>query len=55
MNEGINFTEFNIQMSTADPNLPLARVRYDLALLGATHIETVPIESCIPGLDAIDF
>ncbi len=55
MNEGVNFTEFNIQMSTADPNLPLARVRYDLARLGATHIETVPIESCIPGLDAIDF
>ena len=27
----------------------------ELAKLGATHIETTPLESCIPGLDAIDF
>ncbi|MCK5860868.1 MAG: hypothetical protein KAH38_00185, partial [Candidatus Hydrogenedentes bacterium] len=55
MNEGVNFTEFSIQMSMADPKLPLAQVRYELAKLGATHIETIPLDSCIPGLDAIDF
>jgi ATP phosphoribosyltransferase len=55
MNEGINFTEFSIQMSTSDIQLPLAQVRYQLARLGATHIETVPLDSCIPGLNAIDF
>jgi hypothetical protein len=55
MNEGINFTEFSIQMNTAGQTLPLARVRYELARLGASHIETVPLESCIPGLDSIDF
>lgn len=55
MNEGINFTEFSIQMSTSDENLPLAQVRYELARLGATHIETVPIDSCIPSLNAIEF
>ena len=55
MNEGINFTEFSIQMSTAEKRLPLAQVRYELARLGATHIETVPLDSCIPGLDSIDF
>lgn len=55
MNEGMNFVEFSIQMSTNDPNLPLAQVRYELARLGATHIETVPLDSCIPGMDAIEF
>lgn len=55
MNEGVNFVEFSVQMSTSDPNLPLAQVRYELARLGATHIETVPLDSCIPGIDAIDF
>ena len=55
MNEGAIFTEFSVQMSTLDPDLPLAKVRYDLARLGATHIETVPLDSCIPGLDAIAF
>ncbi len=55
MNEGLNFTEFSIQMSMDNPSLPLAQVRYQLAALGATHIETVPLNSCIPGIDAIDF
>ncbi len=55
MNEGFNFTEFSIQMHTDGQTLPLARVRYDLACLGASHIETVPLESCIPGLSSIDF
>ncbi len=55
MNEGVNFVEFSIQMSTSNPELPLAQVRYELARLGATHIETVPLDSCIPGMDAIDF
>ncbi|HIJ75075.1 MAG TPA: hypothetical protein HPP83_13345 [Candidatus Hydrogenedentes bacterium] len=54
MNEGINFTEFSVQMDVGNPGLPLAKVRYELAKLGATHIETVPLESSIPGLDVID-
>jgi ATP phosphoribosyltransferase len=55
MNQGINFTEFSVQMDTNNPKLPLARVRYELARIGATHIETVPLESSIPGIDAIAF
>jgi len=55
MNTGANFTEFSVQLDTNDPALPLAKVRYDLARLGATHIETVPLDSSIPGLDAIAF
>jgi ATP phosphoribosyltransferase len=55
MNEGIAFTEFSVQMDMANPALPIAKVRYDLACLGATHIETVPLDSCIPGADAVAF
>lgn len=55
INEGINFTEFSIQMDTTNKKLPLSQVRYELACLGATHIETIPLESCIPGIDAISF
>jgi len=55
INEGVNFTEFSVQMDLDNPELPVARVRYELAKVGATHIETVPIESSIPSFDAIDF
>ena len=55
LNHGVNFTEFSIQLDTQATKLPLARVRYELARLGATGIETIPLESSIPGLDAIDF
>lgn len=55
MNEGPNYTEFSVQMGTYNAMLPLAKVRYELAKLGATAIETVPLDSCIPGVDAIDF
>jgi ATP phosphoribosyltransferase len=55
MNEGVNFTEFSVQMDTNSADLPIAMVRYELARLGATGIETVPLDSCIKGIDAIDF
>jgi ATP phosphoribosyltransferase len=55
LNHGVNFTEFSIQLDTQSTKLPLARVRYELARLGATGIETIPLESSIPGLDAIEF
>lgn len=55
MNKGVGFTEFSVQMNMDNPALPIAKVRYELALKGATHIETVPLDSCIPGLDAVDF
>lgn len=55
INEGVNFTEFSVQLDSADTRLPLAKARYELAKLGATHIETIPLESSIPGLDTIKF
>jgi ATP phosphoribosyltransferase len=55
INEGVSFTEFSIQLDASSKVLPLARVRYELARLGARSIETIPLESSIPGIDAIDF
>ena len=55
MNEGINYVEFSIQLDVSATKLTLAQARYTLAKLGATGIETIPLDSCIPGLDAIDF
>ena len=55
VNEGVNYTEYSIEMKTDSLDLPLPKVRYELAKLGATSIETIPLESSIPGLSAIDF
>ncbi|MFP4192701.1 MAG: hypothetical protein ACLFU6_11570 [Candidatus Hydrogenedentota bacterium] len=55
INEGENFTEFNVQMNASSKELPLAKARYELAKLGATNIETVPLDSSIPGLHVLDF
>ncbi len=55
MNEGVNYVEFSIQLDVSAKELTLAQVRYELAKLGATGIETIPLDSSIPGLDVIDF
>lgn len=53
LNRGKEYTEYNIQVSTADPDKPLARVRYKLATLGARSINTLPITSSIPSIKVI--
>ena len=55
MNEGINYVEFGIELDVRAKDLTLARVRYELAKLGASDIETIPLESSIPGLHVIEF
>lgn len=55
ISEGANYVEFSVQMDTHDTQLPLAKVRFELAKLGATHIETIPLESSIPELGVADF
>ena len=55
MNSGDSFTEFSVQVSTSNKSMGLAAVRFELAKLGATHIETVPLDSCITSLDALNF
>ena len=50
---GKAYTEFYIQIDTENPETPLARVRYQLAKLGAKNIDTIPLSSSIPGLGVI--
>ena len=54
INEGAHYMEFSVQVDLSRSDLPVARVRYELARLGATHIETIPLNSCIPSLNVID-
>ncbi len=55
MSQGTSFTQFTVQVAIKNKRMGLAHVRYELAKMGATHIETIPLDSCITGLDAIDF
>jgi ATP phosphoribosyltransferase len=50
---GKEFAEYNIQVDAADPEKPVAMVRYTLAKLGARSIDTIPITSSIAGIKAI--
>jgi len=54
MSIGKTYTVYNIQVDTnGDSKVPLAMVRYQLAKLGATNIDTLPIQSSIQGIDAV--
>jgi ATP phosphoribosyltransferase len=53
MNRGKEYTEYNIQVEDANPERPIALVRYTLAKLGARSIDTVPILSSISSLKAV--
>ncbi len=47
---GKNFTVYNIQVDTSNKELPIARVRYELAKRNAKNINTIPLTSSIHGL-----
>lgn len=53
MSVGKTHTVYNIEVDTKNSKLPLAMVRYQLAVIGATHIDTLPIQSSIPNIDVI--
>jgi ATP phosphoribosyltransferase len=53
MSVGKTYTVYNIQVDTKDSKVPLAMVRYQLAKLGATNIDTLPIQSSIPSIDSL--
>ena len=53
VNRGDAFTEYNIQVESDNLELPLSKIRYDLAKLEAKNIDTIPIKSSIPSLDVI--
>ncbi len=51
--KGKEYTEYNIQVDSDNPEKPIALVRYNLARLGARSINTIPITSSIPGIKVI--
>jgi ATP phosphoribosyltransferase len=53
MNIGKQFTEFSIQVDKNNTNLPLARIRYELAVRKAVNIDTLPVNSSIPSMEII--
>lgn len=54
MNPGRTFTEFSIQVDLGNKDLPLAKIRYELAKIGAVNINTVPLNSSIPNIGVLD-
>jgi ATP phosphoribosyltransferase len=52
-NRGREYTEYNIELDTANPEKPIAMVRYQLARLGARSINTLPITSSISSVKVI--
>lgn len=52
---GKNFTEYNIQVEISDISIPLAKLRYELAVLKAKNIDTIPLESSIPEIGVVGF
>ena len=50
---GKDFTVYNVQVDTGNINEPLAKVRFELARLGATSINTIPVQSSIPSIKVI--
>ena len=51
---GKSYTEYSIEVDTASSKLPLAQIRYELAVMGARGIDTVPLTSSIPAIGVID-
>jgi ATP phosphoribosyltransferase len=52
-NRGKEYTEYSIQLDTANPDKAIAMVRYQLARLGARSIDTIPITSAISSIKVI--
>lgn len=51
---GQSYTEYSIEVDTASGKQPLAKIRYDLAVMGARGIDTIPLTSAIPSIGVID-
>jgi ATP phosphoribosyltransferase len=55
VNRGKSFTEFSIQVDITNPDIPLAKIRYELAQKNAVNINTIPVDSSIQNLDILRF
>ncbi len=55
INPGKTHTQFSIQVDTKQHKLPLAQIRFELALRNAVNIDTLPIDSSIPNINVLGF
>jgi len=55
INEGTTHSQLSIQVDTKQQDLPLARIRFELALRGAVNMDTIPIDSSIASINVLDF
>ena len=53
VNRGKDFTQYSIQVDAGGAKQPVARIRYELARIGAKNIDTIPLLSSIPSLDCV--
>ena len=51
---GKAYTEYSIEVDAASANLPLAKIRFELASMGARGIDTIPLTSSIPAIGVIE-
>jgi ATP phosphoribosyltransferase len=55
INLGTTHAQFSIQVDTKKHHLPLAQIRFELAMRKAVNSDTVPIESSIPSINVLGF
>lgn len=55
INSGKTHTQFSIQVDTKQQKMPLAQIRFELALRNAVNIDTIPIDSSIPSISVLGF
>jgi ATP phosphoribosyltransferase len=55
INEGQTHAQLSIQVDTKQHHLPLAKIRYELAVRKAVNIDTIPIDSSIASINVLEF
>jgi len=55
INLGKTHAQFSIQVDAKRHHLPLAQIRFELAMRQAVNIDTIPIDSSIPSINVLGF
>ncbi len=54
INPGESFAQYSIQVETVNPDIPLAKIRYELIKHGARSVDTVPLLSSISDIGVLN-
>ena len=55
INVGHTHSQLSIQVDTKQHHLPLAKIRFELAMRNAVNIDTIPIDSSISSINVLEF